>query len=174
MKANIEVDLREAFVGYGSDGEEYSADFADVIKSAVVENIINKQRLGIQNEIKTMIQEAVGKVIKEEVETQIKFMLNNFMKTPVIIADGYNKKEYESLLEYVEYKFSSLYKAELKGSSCSKDKLVEQIGLKIRNSIQSELRIATEEVKKIGREIGRKAVNEDTTIAALKTLLKDK
>ncbi len=172
MKAKIEIDLKEAFVGCSSDGEEYHADFGDVIKTTVVDYVIRTRAPSINKIIEDELQKAFGNLMSNKVEEKIKEMFSNFMGSPIKIADGYSTKDYDSLTDYVEEKFSALYKAELGGAACSKDKLTSTISNSIRKIIQNDLLVATREAEKKGRVIANEALKTDNTLVALKSILK--
>ena len=174
MKATLEIDLQEAFVGYGEDGEEFSADFTDAIEQAIIKSVINQKSQYIKTTIETKINESIGSFIEKIIDKKTEDMINNFLEQPITISDGYKKTEHSSLLEYVEQKMTAMYSYELSGTTCNGNKLVEKISSIVKdvtaNKITSELR----KVEQIGRQIAKDTLDKNTTIIAIEQMLKEK
>ncbi len=172
MKANIEIDLREVFVGYGNDGEEYTADFGDSIREAIISHIIRDNAININNTINKKIQEAIGVFVDETLNIKIDKMLNNFLDEKITISNGYTKTNYDSLLDYVEQKMQKVYKENLSGASCTKDLLLEKINSKIEVNIRNEISTALKKVTQEGEKIAKDTLAKDSGLLAIKQILK--
>jgi len=174
MKATLEIDLQEAFVGYGEDGEEYSADFTNVIEQAIIKSIINQKSQYIQTTIETKINESIGNFIEKIINEKTEDMLNNFLEQPITLSDGYRKTVHSSLLEYVEQKMTAMYSSELNGTTCNGNKLVEKINKTVKDVMTNRITLELRKVEQIGRQIAKDTLDKNTTIAAIEQMLKEK
>jgi len=144
MKMNIEVDLD--FIN-----EDYTVN--EEIKGAIIGRVSSTIERVVLEQIKPKIDNAFNK----DVEKHITAILDNYMSKPVVVSNGYKREEYDSALDMVERKFTSLYDEKMRNkNNCSKDPLFEKINdrisLEVRNVISKLDNTIVIEARKIADE----------------------
>ena len=162
MKINIQVEL-----DFLNEDETLEDSFKESIKNSITNRVVNLTVQKLTEEIKPQMDNH----FKNSIEKTMEDLLNNYLDKQVVISDGYKTEKYESALEMIRSKFSSLYDAEFKKSSgCNNDplykKLQERISYEVRDTLSKTNSIIEREAKRIAKE----EIDKNSLIQALKVL----
>jgi len=160
MRINIEVEL-----DFLNEDETLEESFKQSIKENITNRVVNLTVQKLTQEIKPQMDNH----FKNSIEKTMEDLLNDYLQKPVVVGDGYKTESFDSALEMIRQKFSSLYNAEFrKSNSCNNDplykKLQDQIRYEVANAVGTTKRLIESEAKKIANE----EIEKNSLVQALK------
>lgn len=165
MKINLTID-----VDFLNEDETLEDGFREEIKNLISQKVVDGATKMLINEIKP----SLDKHFKGSIEKTMEDLLSDYLNKPVVISDGYKAEKYDSALEMVRIKFSSLYDAKFRDqNSCNNDplmkKLKDSIEWEVKNTLSRVSTIIQSEAKKIANE----EINKNALLQALHQINKD-
>lgn len=160
MKLNLELNI-----DWINEDESLSEVVEQEIKNKIVSKIVSQYHQSIMADVK----KEMDKFFAKSIDNTMKELLDEYLEKPIVVGDGYKTESFDSALDMIRQKFSSLYNAEFrKSNSCNSDplykKLQEQIRYEASSAISETKRIIEQEGKKLAQE----EIEKNTLIQALK------
>lgn len=160
MKLNLEINI-----DWINEDESLNDVVEQEIKDEIVSKIINQYHQSIMVDVK----KEMDKFFAKSIDNTMKELLDEYLEKPVVVGDGYKTESFDSALDMIRQKFSSLYNTEFrKSNSCNNDplykRLQDQIKYEVSNAVGTTKRLIESEAKKIAKE----EVEKNSLVQALK------
>lgn len=162
MKFNLEIEL---------DYIDEDGNLDEEIKCAIINDIAKSIIRNYGGDIKDLAIEA-SQQLKVKSEEKIKELFDNFMEKPVEVSEGWSRSsKYKSATEFLEKTFENAFSLQLCPSDKGESKFYRYCKDKIEFEAKKYLNSTKEELDKIAKVIAQETIEQNPTIAALKTLL---
>lgn len=164
MKINITLDI-----DFINEDDTLEESFKNEIRDTISRRIVDGATKTLINEVKPIMD----KHFKESIDKTMENLLNDYLNKPVTISDGYKAENYDSALEMIRIKFSSLYDAEFKRTAgCNNDPLIKKLTDKIKYEVQETLSKTSRVIESEAKKIAQDEISKNSLIQALEQINK--
>jgi len=159
MKMNIEIELD--FINEDMTLED---TFQEEVKRSIMQRV--------EREMISSYKPLIDKAFNESVNKTIENILNDYMNKPVTISNGYKTENYESALDMIEKKFTSLYDEKFRNKQgCTKDPILEKITNDITGKTTRLLDEMGTKLKREGDKIAKEAIKNSGLSEAIENII---
>jgi len=157
MKLNVEVDI---------DWINEDSSIDEEIENQIKESIVRRVEAKIVKDIKLSVDE----LFENSLQAQVDKILDGYLNKAVVVSNGYKTESYDSALQMIEDKFSSLYDSKFSGKLCDGDALMKKINDKISYEVTNVISKVNSTIDREAKAIAKKELEDSSLYKAVEKL----